>query len=68
MDASAGRKSLRDIFQNIKYCPFEMPSSLEECKVYSQDTGAQPPESARVGIVLANQNCTLCFYSTNKMD
>lgn len=45
-----------------------MPSSLEECKVYSQDTGTQPPDTARIGIVLANQNCTLYFNSANKMD
>lgn len=45
-----------------------MLSSLEECKVYSHNTGMQPPDIAKVGIVLSNLNWTLYFNATNKMD
>lgn len=45
-----------------------MLSSLEECKVHSHNTGTQPPDTAKVGEVILNQNWTLYFNATNKMD
>lgn len=47
---------------------WKMLSSSEECKVYSHNTGTQPPDTAKVGTVLSNQNWTLYFNATNKVD